>query len=283
TDTPMLPCGWCNTGTQRATRTCGEDCRWSTPEPSGQCSNVTAACEPGAEKPDSRGCECGRTQTRTLTCSDTCTWVEGAWGACELSAVECLPGDTMPETQACECGRTQSRTATCSDTCTWTRGAWGECDLSGVECLPGATMPETQACECGRMQSRTMTCSDSCTWVEGAWGACDLNGVQCKPGQTEMRTVACSSCGTRVQQRSCAANSCTWGGWSEVSSACASSCEDCAEVQFCEAPSNQPNPGGTKCRQTSRACTREQALADCQEDIPVVCGSVHQPFYMQYL
>ena len=237
-ETQMLPCGSCNTGVQRAQRSCGTDCRWGTPEPSGQCTNVTAACEPGDEKPESRGCACGRTQSRTLTCSDSCTWVEGAWG---------------------------------------------ECDLSGVECLPGDTMPETQACECGRTQSRTMTCSDSCTWTGGAWGECDLAGVQCKPGQTQMQTVACASCGTRVQQRSCAANSCTWGGWSDLSSACASSCDDCAEVQFCQAPSNQPNPGGTKCRQTSRACTREQALADCQADIPVVCGTVHQPFYMQYL
>lgn len=238
TDTQMLPCGLCNTGTQRATRSCGADCHWGAPELSGQCTNVTAACEPGDEAPESRDCECGRTQARTNICSDSCTWV---------------------------------------------KGAWGECDLSGVECLPGDTMPETQACECGRMQSRTMTCSDSCTWAGGAWGECDLTGVQCTPGQTQMQTVACASCGTRVQQRSCAANSCTWGGWSDVSSACASSCEDCAEVQFCEAPSNQPNPGGTKCRQTSRACTREQALADCQADIPVVCGTVHQPFYMQYL
>jgi hypothetical protein len=32
-----------------------------------------------------------------------------------------------------------------------------------------------------------------------------------------------------------------------------------------------------------RACTRDQALADCREDIPVVCGRVTEPFYMQYL
>jgi hypothetical protein len=237
-ETQMLPCGLCNTGTQRATRSCGADCRWGAPKPSGQCTNVTASCEPGDEQPESRGCECGRTQSRTNTCSDSCTWVEGAWG---------------------------------------------ECDLSGIACSPGDTMPETRACECGRTQSRTNTCSDSCTWGAGAWGECNLDGVQCKPGETQMQTVACASCGTRVQQRSCAANSCTWGDWSDISSACASSCYDCAEVQFCEAPANQPNPGGTKCRQTSGACTREQALADCQADIPVVCGTVHQPFYMQYL
>lgn len=189
----MLPCGPCNTGTQRSTRSCGADCRWGAPEPSGQCTNLTAVCEPGDEKSESRDCECGRTQTRTTTCSD------------------------------------------------------------------------------------------SCTWGSPAWGECNLTGVQCEPGATQLQTVACTSCGTRVQQRSCAANSCTWGGWSELSSACASSCDDCAEVQFCEAPADQPNPGGTKCRQTSRLCTREQALADCQADIPVVCGTVHQPFYMEYL
>lgn len=192
-ETQMLPCGLCNTGTQRATRSCGADCRWGAPKPSGQCTNVTAACEPGDEEPEARDCECGR------------------------------------------------------------------------------------------MQSRTNICSDSCTWVEGAWGECDLADVQCKPGETQMQTVACDSCGTRVQQRSCAANSCTWGDWSDISTACASSCYDCSEVQFCEAPANQPNPGGTKCRQTSGACTREQTLADCQADMPVVCGTVHQPFHIEYL
>lgn len=193
TETQQLPCGLCNTGTQRAARSCGTDCRWGTPEPSGECTDVTAACEPGEEMAESRGCECGRTQARTLTCSD------------------------------------------------------------------------------------------SCTWVGGEWGACDLTGVECQPGMTQTQTVACASCGTRTQQRSCAADSCSWGDWSDVSSACASSCEDCTEVQFCMAPSDQPNPGGTKCRQTDRACTREQALADCQEDIPVVCGRVSEPFLMQYL
>jgi len=278
-----VPCGRCNSGTQRAVHTCGADCRWGALEPSGACSNETAACDPRDSRSETRGCECGRTQSRTLTCSDTCEWIPGAWDACDLAGLECKPGQTAPETRDCECGRTQSRTKTCSDSCTWVAGAWSACDLTGLECKPGQTAPETRGCECGRMQSRTKSCSDSCKWVSGEWGACDLAGVECTPGQTQMQTVACASCGTRTQQRGCAADSCKWGAWADVSSACASSCEDCAEVQFCKAPSGQPNPGGTKCRQMLKACTHEQALTDCQQDIPVVCGAVSQPFFMQYL
>jgi hypothetical protein len=234
----MLPCGACGSGRDRGTRSCGEDCRWSVPVPSGTCMNVTGACEPGDRSSESRACECGRMQTRAKTCSDSCEWIADAWGAC---------------------------------------------DLTGVECKPGDQTTESRGCECGRMQSRAKTCSDSCHWDTADWGACDLAGVECKPGDSQMQTVPCASCGTRTQQRSCAADSCKWSGWSDVSAACASACEDCAEVQFCMAPSGQPNPGGTKCRQMLKACTREQALADCNADIPVVCGKVSQPFFMQYL
>lgn len=250
------------------------------------CDPARKECERGATTNVMFPCGwCGSgTQTAARSCGDDCRWsMPVASGACMNVSAACEPGAHVTDAQTCACGRTQMRARTCSDSCEWITEDWGPCDLTGVECTPGASMPETRRCECGRTQTRPKACSDSCHWVTGAWSACDLDGVECKPGDSQTRTVDCATCGTRSEQRSCAADSCKWGAWSQLSAACASACEDCAEVQFCMAPSGQPNPGGTKCRQTLKACTHEQALADCNQDIPVVCGKATQPFYMQYL
>jgi hypothetical protein len=45
---------------------------------------------------------------------------------------------------------------------------------------------------------------------------------------------------------------------------------------YCDAPGER----GTWCVQ--EGCSREQAAADCQEDIKVVCGRVTEPFFIEY-
>lgn len=61
-------------------------------------------------------------------------------------------------------------------------------------------------------------------------------------------------------------------------SAC-TSCEQCSGVVYCDTPANIADRG-TWCRQTG--CSREQALADCMEDVRAVCGATVQPFLMEY-
>lgn len=53
----------------------------------------------------------------------------------------------------------------------------------------------------------------------------------------------------------------------------------CSEVVYCDTPADIANRG-TWCRQ--KACSREQALGDCNEDVSNVCGKKIEPFYMEY-
>jgi hypothetical protein len=50
-------------------------------------------------------------------------------------------------------------------------------------------------------------------------------------------------------------------------------------VMYCDTPPDVANRG-TWCRQ--KACSREQALADCNEDVAEVCGTKIEPFLMEY-
>jgi hypothetical protein len=49
---------------------------------------------------------------------------------------------------------------------------------------------------------------------------------------------------------------------------------------YCDTPDDVATNRGTWCQQ--KACSREQALADCNEDVSDACGTKIAPFYMQY-
>jgi hypothetical protein len=108
------------------------------------------------------------------------------------------------------------------------------------------------------------TCSGSCTWSEpAASGDCTGTPVECQPGREETGTANCTTCGTRNHKRTCAAD-CTWGDWGDTSDC--TWCEQCSRVAYC----NEDGPRNIVCQQD--ACSREQACADCLEDIVMVCG-----------
>jgi hypothetical protein len=142
---------------------------------------------------------------------------------------------------------------------------------------------QMEACgNCGRgVRTRTRSCTaDGCSWgAWSAWSACSNQVTECDPtAPAQMQTVPCTTCGTRTQSRSCSRDTCTWGAWADTS-AC-SWCEECSEVVYCDTPADIADRG-TWCRQ--KACTRQQALSDCMEDVQSACGATTQPFYMQYL
>jgi hypothetical protein len=155
------------------------------------------------------------------------------------------------------------------------------CGGSGAICQANEPGVESEACgDCGSgTRTRTRACAaDGCSWGEwSAWGACGGEHTACAPGAKETRSAACTTCGSRTQARTCSPDTCTWGAWSDTS-AC-TWCEQCSEVVYCDTPANIANRG-TWCRQT--ACSREQALADCKEDVERVCGAFTQPFLMEY-
>jgi hypothetical protein len=58
-------------------------------------------------------------------------------------------------------------------------------------------------------------------------------------------------------------------------------CEVCSEVLYCDTPASVAENRGTWCRQTD--CTREEALADCLDDLVSVCGGVTaEQFYIEF-
>ena len=58
-------------------------------------------------------------------------------------------------------------------------------------------------------------------------------------------------------------------------------CEECAEVVYCNTPADVAENRGTWCRQ--RACSREEALADCVNNIVPLCGgATAEPFFMEF-
>jgi hypothetical protein len=157
------------------------------------------------------------------------------------------------------------------------------CNGNPSVCKANEVERQMEACgNCNRgTRTRTRTCAaDGCSWgAFGAWSACSNATTECDPGApAQTQTVACTTCGSRTQTRTCSRDTCTWGAWSD-SSAC-SWCEECSEVVYCDTPADIADRG-TWCRQ--KACSREQALADCLEDIVPACGTTIQPFFMQYL
>jgi hypothetical protein len=157
------------------------------------------------------------------------------------------------------------------------------CNGAPPPCRANELERQMEACgNCGRgVRTRTRSCAaDGCSWgAWGAWSACSNQVTECDPSApAQTQTVSCTTCGTRTQSRSCSRDTCTWGPWSDTS-AC-SWCEECSEVVYCDTPASIADRG-TWCRQ--KACTRQQALGDCMEDIQSACGATTQPFYMQYL
>jgi hypothetical protein len=156
------------------------------------------------------------------------------------------------------------------------------CEGDAVVCQ--ASQPDQQMESCGSCGSgvrlRTRSCAaDGCSWgAWSEWSECTGQQAECDPGgPAEQRSVGCTTCGSKTQSRTCSAETCSWGAWTDTS-AC-SWCEQCAEVVYCDTPANIASRG-TWCRQ--KACSREQALADCKEDVEGTCGSMIQPFYMEY-
>lgn len=157
------------------------------------------------------------------------------------------------------------------------------CDGAMTACRASEVERQMEACgNCSLgVRTRTRTCAtDGCSWgAWGAWGACSNPVTECDPnGAAQTQTVACTTCGSRTQSRSCSRDTCKWGAWTNTS-AC-SWCEECSQVVYCDTPADIANRG-TWCRQ--KACSREQALADCMEDVENTCGATTQPFYMEYL
>jgi hypothetical protein len=156
------------------------------------------------------------------------------------------------------------------------------CGESAPVCEANQTDMEQEACgACGSgSRSRTRTCAaDGCSFgAWSAWSACSGVHTECDPsGPAQTQSVSCPTCGSKTQKRTCSPSTCTWGAWSDTS-AC-SWCEECAEVVYCDTPADVADRG-TWCRQ--KACSREQALADCKEDVQRVCGGFTQPFLMEY-
>jgi hypothetical protein len=156
------------------------------------------------------------------------------------------------------------------------------CGGNATVCEANQTDMEQEACgACGSgTRTRTRTCAaDGCSFGEwSAFGDCSGEHTECDPnGAAQTQTVSCPTCGSKTQKRTCSPTTCKWGAWSD-SSAC-SWCDECSEVVYCDTPANIADRG-TWCRQ--KACSREQALADCKEDVQNVCGGFTQPFLMEY-
>ncbi len=157
------------------------------------------------------------------------------------------------------------------------------CDADAPACQANEVDRQMEACgNCGSgVRSRTRTCAaDGCSWgAWSAWSACADQNTACDPnGPAQTQTVACTTCGTKTQSRSCSRDTCTWGPWTDIS-AC-TWCQECSQVVYCDTPANIADRG-TWCRQ--KACSREQALGDCMDDVKAVCGATVQPFLMEYL
>ena len=156
------------------------------------------------------------------------------------------------------------------------------CGGGGLVCQGGAQEENSESCgDCGSgVRKQTRTCAaDGCSWSAwSAFGACTGEHTECDPdGPAQTQEVACPTCGSKTQSRSCSASTCTWGAWSDTS-AC-TWCEECSKIMYCDTPADIANRG-TWCRQ--EACSREQALADCKEDVKNICGAMTQPFFMEY-
>lgn len=150
------PCGACEEGVERRTRTC-DGCAFGTWSEWGAC-ETSAECAPGATDEESRpcgNCDLG-TQRRTRSCDDTtCTW--GAWGSYSTctGGGTCAPGATR--TGCDPCGH-----EVCSTSCTW-----GACTLrSGSQCLrirPGTSGPPGNNWRCCGAD-QWQFCMSTCQW-----------------------------------------------------------------------------------------------------------------------
>jgi len=254
-------------------------------EAASTCDAPDAECAAGAKKRDTRACgPCDSgTQTRAFTCTEQCRWKADAdWLPCAEISAQCMPMATRSATRACGlCDTGKQTTAqTCTEACAWGEPQLGECKDETAACKPGDTDMQRQACGACNTgnQTRSRTCTDACSWgAWSAWSACGGVSVECTPGTpAQTRTVDCTTCGTRNQQRTCNPNSCSWDGWTDTS-AC-TWCEQCSIIMYCDTPDNVAANRGTWCRQ--QACSREQALGDCREDVARVCGTLIEPFFM---
>lgn len=286
-DAQQRACGNCDLGTQSRERSCTGDCRWGHWSSWSECSGVTAECAPRQIRTGVRACGfCGTgTQPTRQVCTEQCKWGPMT-GSAECKGVigSCNPEDTATESRpcgACSTGK-QTRSRTCSITCTWSDfEPWSECQNASGGCEPGETSTQQRPCgACGSgVQVRTRSCTKRCQWGKyGGWGGCSDIKAACEPGEIDARTVACTTCGERSQQRTCNAASCAWSAWTDTS-AC-SWCEQCAVVMFCDTPDEVARNRGTWCRQN--ACSPQQALDDCKQDVEGVCGETVEPFFMQY-
>src|SRR5690606_37173281 len=131
TEEDTVPCGWC--GSQARMRSRGADCQWGDWVPSEMCQDE-GSCDPnGAPEQVSRSCgNCNSgTQATTRTCSPSCAFQYGAWGAC-TGASGCSPGSDKAETVG-GCGNgTVWLEYTCNSSCQWVQG--GNCCTANSNC-----------------------------------------------------------------------------------------------------------------------------------------------------
>jgi hypothetical protein len=218
--------------------------------------------------------------------------VSDAGMTCECSISE----PAVPRRVDCEVCGTKQEVRVCDAECRWTPWRLFSLDCAAPEerCTPGRPEEMLVDCggSCGQRVAAVRTCDGStCRWTDWAQAKgcaecptpvseCAISNPQCVGGNIESSQEACTTCGVRTRTRSCNPATCTWSAWTPAS-AC-TFCDECSEVQWCNAPSGTSPVGvGTLCRQT--ACDKDQARGDCLKDIPRVCVAATQPVYIRYL
>lgn len=104
--------------------------------------------------------------------------------------------------------------------------------------------------------------------------------VECTPGApAQTQSVACTTCGSKNQSRSCNANTCTWGAWTDTSRC--TTCAACSQVVYCDTPDDVAPNRGTWCKQ--QACSAQQAIDHCDEILQNIGCTRHEPFFFEPL
>jgi hypothetical protein len=89
--------------------------------------------------------------------------------------------------------------------------------------------------------------------------------------------VNCPGCGQKRQTRTCSANTCTFGAWTDAGSC--SWCAACGQVAFCDTPDNVVPNRGTWCK-PQNGCNNDQAWGRCLEILEANSCTVHEPHYI---
>jgi hypothetical protein len=162
---------------------------------------------------------------------------------------------------------------------------------TGMHCVNGP-MGGQCACDEGYTGAACEACAQGFVKLDGqcvrppACGAADApvcgTHTHCRDGAAGAE-CACDEGYTGIRCDGCAGGFVARGTDCVPSLPCgrADGCQHCAHVVYCDTPASVAANRGTWCKQD--ACSREEALADCVNNIVPLCGAVTmEPFHMEF-